>query len=340
MLDSADIQSLGKELSTPKKIAVLAHVNPDGDAIGSCLALEICLKARGHQVHTIAPNRFPNFLYWMEGAPDIIIYKDSPEKTKEILTNTDIVFCLDFNNLERLEELGSFVLKLPAKKILIDHHPEPNLDGFYMKFCDVESCSTAEIVYRLLLNLKYEDTISPTVVSVIYVGIMTDTNDFRNNCNNPETFEIIADLIRRGIDKDLIHSKVYDNYSKERLQLLGHALCKKMVVLPEYRAAYIALSKKELSQFKSQIGDTEGFVNLPLSIKGVVLSGFFSENPDHIRISFRSKGKFAANELAKTYFNGGGHKNAAGGKLHTSLDEAINLYKQALEEYKDDLLDS
>ncbi len=340
MLNTTDIHAFGELLATPKKIVALAHVNPDGDAIGACLALKHSLKAREHQIEIVAPNRFPDFLHWMEGASDIIIYKDEPRKAQQLLTNADIVVCIDFNNLQRLDELGTYVLGLPAIKVLIDHHLEPDSSTFKFMFWNVGSCSAAELVYLLLKGLHYEDTISPVVASAIYAGIMTDTNDFRNNCSNPRTFETVAELIRTGIDKDLIHSKIYDNYSEDRLRLLGYALQEKLVVIPGYRAAYIALSRKELDKFNYQIGDTEGFVNFPLSIKGIVLSAFFAENHDNIRLSFRSKGEFSVNEFARAHFFGGGHKNAAGGKLNVSLDEAVALFRQSLQEYKDELLDA
>ena len=340
MLNKADIHAFGELLSTPKKIIALSHVNPDGDAIGACLALQHSLTAKGHQVTLVAPNRFPEFLQWMPGASGILIYKEHKHKVQRLLTEAELVICVDFNDLQRIDDLGAFVLNTPAKRALIDHHLEPDKNTFDFLFWGTDFCSSAEVVYHLLKELYRQDAISTIVASTIYAGIMTDTNDFRNNCSNPNIFETVADLIRCGIDKDKIHSEVYDNYTEDRLRLMGYALHEKLVVLPHYRAAYIALSKQELTQFNHQIGDTEGFVNFPLNIKGIVLSAFFTETQDNIRVSFRSKGEFSVNDFARAHFMGGGHKNAAGGKLSTTMNEAVEFFKQALQKYKDELLAS
>jgi phosphoesterase RecJ-like protein len=322
-------------LQNAEQIAVLTHVNPDGDAIGTGLALVRCLKAMGKKTTIIAPNPFPEFLQWLDGAREMVVYKHAPTKTKNRLNSADLIICVDFNNLARLEELGEYIRTLSSPRVLIDHHPNPAEEEFTVCFSKVEACSSAEVLYNLLKAMGLAPLFTVPAIEALYAGMMTDTNNFLNNCSHPETFRTLAELLEYGIDKEKIHEAVYNNYSENRMRMLGYTLGQKMVTLPEYHTAYIALSRAELDKFQFQPGDTEGFVNYPLSIKDMVLSCFISENTDNIRLSFRSRGNFSVNDFSRLHFEGGGHLNAAGGISRLSLDETVVQFVQTLKQYKD-----
>lgn len=330
----ADLENL---LQTVHNVAIVTHVNPDGDAIGSSLGWAGFLRQRGINATVIVPNRFPDFLKWMAGSEDIIIYNDNKELAESCLSKIDVLFCLDFNNVHRLENLGDYIDTLSCKRVLIDHHLEPSPD-FFLTFSVVPISSTCEIVYRLISALGGEKQINKEMAESIYTGIMTDTGAFSHNASDPELFRIVANLLECGIDKPKIHAEVNNNFSSDRLILLGYTLHQRMKILPDYHAAYIYLTRAELESYNFEPGDTEGFVNLPLGIKGIILSVFFSESPNGtIKISFRSRGDFSVNDMARKHFNGGGHKNAAGGKLELSLKESTLFFEKVLEEYKDEL---
>jgi phosphoesterase RecJ-like protein len=324
-------------LQDVQRIAVLTHVNPDGDAIGASLALAHCLRALGKEPTVFAPNPFPEFLHWLTGVKDIVIYKHATTKAHAILDQSEMIICVDFNNLARLDEMGEYIRQLPAPRVLIDHHPKPNEEEFVLCISKVEACSSAEVIYHIIKEMGLASSLTLPAVEAIYTGIMTDTNNFLNNCNRPDTFRTVAELLEYGIAKDRLYESVYNNYAEQRMRLLGYALNDKMVVLPEYRTAYIALSREELERFNFQPGDTEGFVNYPLSIKDVVLSCFLSENPENIRLSFRSTGSFSVNHFSRIHFDGGGHLNAAGGTSTLSLDKTVDALIQSLALYKDEL---
>ncbi|MDR0661053.1 MAG: bifunctional oligoribonuclease/PAP phosphatase NrnA [Prevotellaceae bacterium] len=321
-------------LKQAKNALIISHINPDGDAIGSSLGLACLLKQHIPQVNVAMPNHFPDFLKWMEGASDILIYRQNTEKVKKLVDSADIIFCLDFNNLERIEEFGEYVAQSKAPRVLIDHHLSPREDEFDLIFSHVPANSTSEIVYRISVAINSSTKIPKSAADAIYCGIMTDTGSFAHSSSNPELFRIVADLLECGVDKDQVSALVYDNFSADRMRLLGYSLNEKMVVCPQYRTAYIYLSRKELDSYSFCPGDTEGFVNYPLSIKDVVLSVFFVETMNHIKVSIRTRGNFSANEFSGKHFNGGGHKNAAGGKLFCSLSEAVKMLESILPEYE------
>ncbi|MDR0581815.1 MAG: bifunctional oligoribonuclease/PAP phosphatase NrnA [Prevotellaceae bacterium] len=323
-------------LQTAKRAAVVTHHNPDGDAIGTSLALAQALKRLEIDTTIIVPNPFPEFLHWMEGVKDILIYKHGHALPKQLLSEADLLFCVDLNALSRMDALGKFIDTLSAPRVMIDHHLQPELKDFTIAFSDPGACSSAETLYHLIKDLDLLPHLDRTIAESIYTGIMTDTNGFRHNCSRPEVFYIIAELLQYGIDKDKIYSAVYNSYSDNRMRLLGYAL-NKMVVLPEYRTAYIALTKEEIASFHFQPGDTEGFVNYPLQIKDIVFSVFMSENQENIRISFRSRGRFSVNEFARRHFDGGGHLNAAGGISRLTVEEAVANFLQSIKQYKDEL---
>ncbi len=327
--------SKNKELLIDKKskIVIVAHRNPDGDAMGAALALYNAFVQIGHEVNVVLPNMFAGFLRWMPGAADCLIYEYIPKKCDEIFQQCDVLFAVDFNDLSRVREFEKELGPLNCHKILIDHHPDPGHFADFM-LSDTSVSSTCELVYLFLKSLDNSRLFTKDIAECIYTGIMTDTGCFSFNSSKRQTFEVVADLLDLGIDKDKIYDKVFDNYSYDRMRLLGNTLLNKMVVLEEYQAAFISLTQEEMKQFSFKVGDSEGFVNIPLSIKGVIFSALFTEKDNIVKVSLRSKGDFPVNEIARKFFNGGGHKNASGGESPKSLNETIELFKNLLPEYK------
>ena len=325
------IAEIKKILSNPKKIIILTHINPDGDAIGSALAMYIYLKQKKHQVSVITPSDLPTFLKWMPESNQIIVNLNNSPETIKLMAEAEMFICLDFNSLNRIEKLEGVFINSKAFKILIDHHIEPE-DFTDLKFSVLNTSSTSEIVYDFIEALGDINLINKEIAECLYVGIATDTGSFSYSCNFPHTYDIISKLMSKGIDAEHIHRLVYDTYSDDRMRLLGFCLSEKMKVLPQYKTAYISLTKTELNRFNHQTGDTEGIVNFPLSIGNVKMAVLFIEKDDHIRISIRSKGDFNVNDIARKYFNGGGHKNAAGGNSPLSMDETIKKFISLLPE--------
>lgn len=333
----SDIPALRDLLSKAKRVLIVSHVNPDGDAVGASLGMWHYLKATypEMEVRVMFPNKFPDFLAWLDGASEVAIFADKKEAEQEYIQQCDLILCLDFSTLSRLEHFGEKLVAAAAPRVLIDHHEQPTVDEFNLVFSDISMSSTAEFVYRIVVELGGKKLLTKSAAEALYVGLMTDTGSFSFSVNTPETFRMAADLMELGIDKNEIAAKVYDSYSENRMRMLGYCLQKKMKVFPEHKAAYISLSRRELENFSFQPGDTEGFVNYPLSIKGIEMSAFFTESLDrtHIRVSLRSKGKeISVNELARAEFNGGGHFNAAGGKFFKSLRECEAHFEKLLKE--------
>jgi len=329
-------RKLKKVLAPPIRVTLFTHINPDGDAIGSMLGLYWFLVKKGCQVSMAVPNDFPHFLDWMEGADQIRIFSKQGAKVKEELQKADLVFCLDFNEPGRLGEMQQVLEGLDVTMILVDHHPEPECTADLI-FSDQEVSSTAELVYQLIEGLGDVELIDTLIATCLYVGIMTDTGCFSFNSSRPRTFEIVEELLLRGIDKDRTFSLVYDNYSEDRMRLLGDCFEQKLVVIPEHRTAYISLTRNELNRFNHAKGDTEGFVNYPFSVSNIRISALFIEREDHIKISFRSKGDFPINSLAAQFFNGGGHKNAAGGESYEDLAVTIKKFENLIGQYSDEI---
>jgi phosphoesterase RecJ-like protein len=319
-----------------KNIAVLTHVNPDGDAIGSCLALARILSIRGHQAGIITPNMYPDFLKWMPGNDQVVIFNNARKAARGLIENADIVFCVDFNDLSRIKEINELVAKSSALKVLIDHHPTDNYFADVV-YCDVHTSSTAELIFDFVHELGFEKAVDIESATCIFTGIMTDTGCFSFNSSIPHTYRVVAKLLEYGIDKDSAYYKVYDNFSSDRMRLLGYALDNKMEIFQEYNTALISLSREEQRRYYFQPGDSEGFVNYPLSIKGIKFSAFFIEKEDHVKMSFRSKGTFAVNRFADQHFNGGGHLNASGGEYRGTLNAALNEFRGLLAKYKKEL---
>ena len=320
-------------LATPKKIVIVSHKNPDGDAIGSSLALFHYLTKTNHLVNVILPNDYPDFLKWLPGEDLILKYESQKEESEAKLAEADIVFTLDFNAFHRAGDMETVLTNNTALKIMIDHHQQPD-DYAKFTYSDVSMSSTCEMVYNFIENLNGLDVIDSNTATAIYVGIMTDTGSFRFRSTTSATHRIIACLIDKGADNTMIHNQVYDTNSYNRLQLLGCALSN-LRVIPESRAAYITLTQKELQQFDYKKGDTEGFVNYALSLNNVVLAAIFIEDLQQgiIKISLRSKGDFSVNEMSREHFHGGGHTNAAGGKSDDNIEKTIEKFISILPQY-------
>ena len=313
-------------------IAIVSHQGPDGDALGSSLAMADFLTQQGKTVQVMYPDRFPGFLSWMPDANKALVYDENPEACVSFIQDADMIVCLDFNQLKRLGDLGDVIGNSKAKKIMMDHHPGPD------QFADVQIsypqfASTSEIVFRYICRSGCFDEMTLACAQCVYTGMMTDTGAFTYNSNNEEMYFIISQLIRKGIDKDDIYNKVFNTYSADRMRLMGFVLNQRMKVLPVFHTAIMYLSLEDLKEFNYQAGDTEGFVNLPLSIEGIVFTVFFREDTDKIKISFRSRGTFPTNQVASELFGGGGHLNASGGEFYGSMQEALKLLENSLPKY-------
>ena len=333
-----DITPLERILSKADRITLVGHFNPDGDAIGSVTAAFHYLQSRGKHPRMILPSSYPENMSFMEPArreERIVICENEPEKARALVAEADLIICLDMNRLSRTEYLEQDILSAHAPKVLIDHHIATELDRFDVSYSTIDVSSTCELLFWILLAMPDvagdPARIPLNCAESLYVGMMTDTNNFSNSVL-PGTFEMAAKLIARGVDKDGLQEKVLSCYSVSRTRLLGHMVKDKMVVLPQYQTAYMLLSNKEKEQYDFQPGDSEGFVNLPLAIASVQVSAFFSENADgrYIRVSLRSKGRINVNKFAVRFFNGGGHHNAAGGRLYMPLDDVPAYLEQAL----------
>lgn len=332
-----DIEEVKELLATRKSIVIVTHKNPDGDAMGSSLGLYNYLIRKNHKVNVITPNGYPTFLEWLPGDDKVIEHSENAERAETLIKKANVIFCLDFNALRRIDKVGSPVKKSKATKILIDHHLQPEKFADYM-MCDKKSCSTSQLIFDFINLLGDKKLINRKIANCLYTGIMTDTLNFRISTTSAHTHSVVAELISAGAQNTLAYANVFDTNSENRIRLLGHCLSKEMKVLTEYNSAFIALSASDLKKYNFQKGDTEGVVNYPLSIEGIKFSALFMETKGEIKISFRSKGNFDVNKFARKHFTGGGHANAAGGEANTSLDEAVLKLISVLSEYKEQLL--
>lgn len=334
VIDSHKITQVEHLLKKYDKIVIVTHVSPDGDAIGSSLGLYHYLVNAGNDVNVIVPNAFPEFLNWMPGAKDILDYEKYTDYSEKLIAEAELIFCLDFNIPKRTSRLAPLIEAAKGKKVMVDHHPEPS------DFCDVvisypQISSTSELIFRLICRMGDYDAISKESAECIYTGMMTDTGGFTYNSNNSEIYYIISELLNKGIDKDQIYSNVYHNYSVDRYRMLGYTLSEKLKVYPEYKTALITLTKEEQLKYNAKKGDTEGFSNLPLSIKDIIFAVFIREDNEMLKISLRSQGTFPCNRFSAQCFNGGGHLNAAGGEFFGTIEEAIAVFEKTLPEYAD-----
>ena len=336
-MNKKDLAKVKLLLSSPKKIVIVSHKNPDGDAVGSSLGLYHFLKKLDHDIAVIMPNDYPEFLKWMPGQSIIKDYETDKQTADDLINNADIIFTLDFNSLPRAGEMASCLKNSPAVKIMIDHHQQPDDYAEYV-YSDVEICSTSQMIYHFINMLGEGQLIDKTIGTCLYTGIMTDTGSFRFSSTTSTTHRVVADLIDKGVENSIIHNKVFDTNSYNRLQLLGCAL-NNLKVIPELKTSYITLSQKELNKFNFRKGDTEGVVNYGLSVKDVIFSAIFIEHKQEgiIKISLRSNGDFSVNEFARAHFDGGGHTNAAGGRSNLSLKKTVEKFISILPDYKKDL---
>lgn len=322
-----DIQEVQLLLSTPKKIAIIPHRGPDGDAMGSTLALYHFLLKNNHEAVVVSPNEFPDFLAWMPGSETVKIFEKDKQNCTKILDEAELIFTLDFNALHRTGEMEHVLDKLKMPFIMIDHHQKPD-DYATVTYSDTTFGSTCEMIYNFISFLGKKDQIDKTVGTCIYTGILTDSGSFRFPKTTGNTHRIVAELIDLGVENTEIPTLLFDNSGFERLQLLGRAL-QNMKVIAEHKTAYTTLTQDELNSFNYVKGDTEGIVNYGLQIKGINFAAIFIENKDEkiIKISFRSQGDFDVNQFARDHFNGGGHRNAAGGKSEETMEETIKKFE-------------
>ncbi|SDK65623.1 phosphoesterase RecJ domain-containing protein [Catalinimonas alkaloidigena] len=325
-------------ISAPKRVVITTHHKPDADALGSSLALANFLKKKYHDVQVITSSDYPRFLHWMQGNEEVIVYDAATnhEQVEGLVNEADIIFCLDFSSLARTQDLEPLLRAAQATIVQIDHHLEPEEFADFVLWNNKAS-ATCELVYDLFDMLDDSELIDKGIAECIYAGILTDTGSFRHPTTSARVHIIVAELIRAGVEPARIHKLIYDNYSENRLRFLGYALSEKLVVLPEYRTAYISITSEELQRFRYSTGDTEGFVNFALSIEGIVVGAVFIEREDAIKISFRSIGDFAVNVLAREHFEGGGHKNAAGGKSNLSIEDTVQKFINLLPAHQEEL---
>jgi phosphoesterase RecJ-like protein len=334
VIDQNNIDRFAKWLTKAEKIVIVSHVSPDGDAIGSSLGLAHFLESQEKTVNVIVPNAFPDFLKWMPGSKNILLYDRYRDFANELIADADIICCLDFNSIKRIDKMENAVLASEAKKIMIDHHLHPE------EFCSIvishpKISSTSELVFRLICRMGYFSDISYEGAQCIYTGMMTDTGGFTYNSNDREIYFIISELLSKGIDKDDIYRKVFNTYSESRLRLMGYILTN-MRTFPDQHAALITLTAAEQENFSYIKGDSEGFVNIPLTIRNTTLSCFLREDTEKhmIKVSLRSVGSFPCNQMAAEFFGGGGHLNASGGELYGTMEEAIARFEDALRKFE------
>lgn len=327
------------ELEKQPNILITTHRGPDGDAMGSSLALYQVLKALGHKVSVVVPNSYPKFLHWLPFNNDVVEFEGNEELAKQLINEAKLIFCLDFNNLRRTDTMCKALEESSGKFVMIDHHQDPS-DFADIIFSESNICSTAQLIFDFIEDMAWRDLLNIDIAKCIYTGLVTDTGSFRFSSVDARTHEIAAVLINMGLDQANIHQKLFDNNKESRLRLLGYCLNKKLEVLPEYHTVIMSLSIEELDKFNFEKGDTEGFINYALSINGIVFTAFFIQYDEKVKISFRSLKDFRANLLSVKHFNGGGHINAAGGMFEGSLEEAIAKLKKVLPEYKEELIEN
>jgi phosphoesterase RecJ-like protein len=333
MVESEIKNKVSTWIGEAKRIAILTHTNPDGDAIGSSLALALALRKLHIEVNVVIPDGLPDFLRWLPGIELSSTFAYKKDKCIDIIENADLIFCLDFNDPKRLNGVEVHLAESNAHKVLIDHHQDP------VHFTDITISETwrgsvGEMIYLFLRDVFEQDLLDKDVATCLYVAIMTDTGNFNYASSYPEIFHIVGDLMKYDLEKDKIYTRVYDAYSEDRMRLQGYVMQEKMVVLPNYHTAYISLTDEELKRFNHRKGDTEGFVNIPFGIKGIRFTALFVEKKEVIRASFRSKGNFPANKVASEHFHGGGHINAAGGDSFLTMQDTLKRFESLLTEYE------
>lgn len=336
LIEESKVKAVRKLLEENDRIVITCHMSPDGDAVGSSLGLMHTLSKLGKDVHVVTPDRIPDTLRCLPGSKEIVPYSKYTDFATKLLQEAEVIFCLDFNALYRVDRMSEALAEAPGKKVLVDHHENPE------DFADItisypKQSSTCALLFRLLCRLELFGMIGRKAATCIYTGMMTDTGNFSYNSNDPDLYVIIAELIKKGINKDEIYKKVMDTKNLNVLKLHSYAIAN-MRVFDDQKAALITLSADELKRFNYRKGDTEGLVNVPLSIPGIIYSVFLRDDEKEIKVSSRSKGDFRVNDICERYFNGGGHVNASGGELQCSLDEAVEIFMSTLPEVEKYLL--
>ncbi|MDD3860422.1 MAG: bifunctional oligoribonuclease/PAP phosphatase NrnA [Bacteroidales bacterium] len=333
---STQVKTLEKSVKNASKIIIVPHYNPDGDAIGSALGLYIVLKNYGKDVEILSPTIYPDFLKWLPYNNKIRVLGKKTQSDPTIFEGADLLIGVDFNALRRIDNIKDRFEASNAKKILIDHHPDPeNFTDILIS--DTSYSSTAELIYEIIESsflYEYFDTESATC---LYTGIMTDTGSLSFGSSNPNTYRVVGELLKKGVNKDKAYDKVYNSFSVDRMRFMGHIMLNRMVVFPELKTAYIYITAQDRKDFREKFGDTENFVNIPLGIKGIIFSAIFIERDNFVKISFRSKGSFDTNKFSSAHFSGGGHINASGGESHDSLQETTERFVSILQTYSDEL---
>ena len=324
-----DTKALKDFLQSPKKIVITTHANPDADALGSSLGLHHFLIRLGHEVNTIVPNSYPDFLEWMPGNPLVINYEKSQEAADKLLKEAELLFCLDYAGFGRIKDMREAAERVSAKVALVDHHLNPEINPDF-NFWNDKSAATAELIYDLIVDFSGRDIIDKNIAECLYAGIMTDAGSFKHPSTTSKVHRMVADLIDLGADVNKVSRLIYDTNSLDRLRFLGHALAKKLKVDEVARVAYFVIEEEDFRDFRLKQGDTEGLVNYALSIKGIVVAAIIIERENEIKLSFRSIGDFAVNKFAEEYFSGGGHKNASGGMSELSLEETEKKFKELI----------
>jgi len=330
------LKDFKERIINPGNIVITTHPNPDADALGSSLGMARYLSNYGHHVNVVSPTAYPDFLSWMPGSEHILVFQENEVLGKKMFAAADMIFCLDFSRLERINSIGEIIAASNADKVLIDHHLYPEEFADYT-FWSCEAAATAELVYDLIERLGDLEKIDKEIADLLYAGIMTDTGSFRHSSTSAKIHNIVASLINLGVDVNRVSSLIYDNNTSSRLRLLGLALSTRLKIEPDFQTAYIVLSREDLQSHQYKKGDTEGFVNYALSINGITMGAIIVEKEKEIKLSFRSRGNFSVNEFAKENFSGGGHKNAAGGYFNGSLKEAEAKFVSLLPKYKSKL---
>lgn len=331
------IQNFYSLLTQPKKILITAHQKPDGDAMGASLGLYHFLIQFGHEVTVVSPTNWANFLNWMPGCEKVIDFEAKREESITLINQAEVLFCLDFNVLHRTKNMEPYLKKADCIKVLIDHHQQPEEEAFTYGISDTSKSSTCELVYDFIVNAGHGDKININVATCLYTGIMTDTGSFRFPSTTASVHRVVAHFKEIGLNHTAIHENIYDNFSESRLRFIGQALLNRLDVMYEYNTAMMAISKYDLIKYEIKTGDTESLVNYLLTIQGIKLGALVIDRDEERKWSFRSKGNFDVNTFARNYFEGGGHRNAAGGRSSDSLDQTVKKFKQVLQKYEQEL---
>ena len=329
IIDETTIERLRAIINGAQRVAITCHKSPDGDALGSTLALCHVLRRLGKDAVVVTPDMAPRSLEFIAGVRDLVVFTKHEAHARRVLKDAQVIFCLDFNSLHRIDRLGEIIEPLPTRRVLIDHHLNPE-DMFDLSISFPEASSTCELVFRVLMQLGLLRLMDRQAASCLYVGLLTDTGGFAYSCDNPEFYEILASIMRRRIDRIYLYNKAMNTFSADSLRLQGYAISEKMQLFPEQGASLITLDMAELERFNYNRGDTETLVNKPLAIPGIYWSVFLREDADRIKVSCRSQGDFSVSDICARYFNGGGHENAAGGEFFGSMDEAVKVFHQVL----------